>query len=215
MKRCTCFLVWLSWSFFMRHFHTGYSLLPFCISDFHWLCSLFLWKNDLRLTPLLKVVNSRWHQEAQSHWRRRGPRTWVWQNKWWMFFKRSVTSYQSITFSSKYYWLIRWSTDYFLTELLSTTSHLSQETAHCPNPAANRNYFPPSLRPLLSGITSTDSRNKLNKRAWSPARSGQTEQQDVLRKIQATRNSSDPSLLRPVGKKRSAGNSLYRKEIWR
>lgn len=83
-----------------------------------------------------------------------------------------------------------------------------KESANRPNAAANRNYFPPSLRPLVSGITSTDTRNYLNKRAWSPPRSGQTEQQDVLMKIQAAGRGSDPSLLWPVGKKRSAGNSV-------
>lgn len=83
-----------------------------------------------------------------------------------------------------------------------------KETANCPNPAANRNYFPPSLWPVVSGITSTDTRNYLNKRTWSPPRSGRPEQ-DVVMKIQVARSGCDPSLLWPIGKKMSAGNSVY------
>lgn len=43
-----------------------------------------------------------------------------------------------------------------------------KETAYHPNAAANRNYFPPSVRLLISGITFTDTMNNLNKRTWSP-----------------------------------------------
>ena len=82
-----------------------------------------------------------------------------------------------------------------------------KETAN--HPDGNRNYFPPSLRHPVSGKTSADTGNNLNKRAWSPPRSGQTERQDVLMEAQAARSSTDPSLLSPAGKKRRAGNSIY------
>lgn len=43
-----------------------------------------------------------------------------------------------------------------------------KETAYHPNPAANRSYIPPSVRPLVSGKTFTDTMNNLNKRTRSP-----------------------------------------------
>lgn len=43
-----------------------------------------------------------------------------------------------------------------------------KETAYHPNPAANRNCIPPSVRLLVSEITYTDAMNNLNKRTWFP-----------------------------------------------
>lgn len=61
----------------------------------------------------------------------------------------------------------------------------------------------------MSGITSTDTRNNMRKGKWSPPRSGQTEQQDVLMKIHAARSGSSAHLLWPAGEKRiSSGNCI-------
>lgn len=93
--------------------------------------------------------------------------------------------------------------NYCLTELLQTTSHLSQTNkqtkttcAYHPNPTANIKYFHPLARMLLFWITSTDTRNNLNERAWPSPR-----MKYVLMEIQATSCCSHLSLLWPVGKK--------------
>lgn len=47
------------------------------------------------------------------------------------------------------------------------------------------------------------------------SKNSETEQQDVLMKIQASRSSSGPSLLWSVDKENSAGNCAQRREVWR
>lgn len=68
--------------------------------------------------------------------------------------------------------------------------------AYHPNPTANIKYFHPLARMLLFWITSTDTRNNLNERAWPSPR-----MKYVLMEIQATSCCSHLSLLWPVGKK--------------